>query len=274
MENDPRNESRTSNNHGDAAAGSDGKFAFDNPKYECWYADTEKYEAAEAKYWFRQNVIGGIGIVVSAVTLIAAIIAAVIAYKAYVASTHAVIEAKRQADEAKREADAADSQIAVAKNTAEHQLRAYVYVIAKDDWMKASPAGDHAFEARLFLHNSGQTPAYKVQFWKATFLTEFPLKSPLPTGINIEKGNSILEPGAENMIRHYLPRPLTDQEKKDLIENRKAIWMYGEIAYDDIYGIVRCSKYMLLGIGQDGAAGRFYWYKDGNDADYCKKRPF
>jgi hypothetical protein len=100
MKQEPQNSSSATENDSWEANVSQPPFTFDNPDYECWYPETEKYEAAETKYWRRQNYIGGIGVAISAFTFIAAIVAAVIAYKAYVANTKAVVEAKRQADAA------------------------------------------------------------------------------------------------------------------------------------------------------------------------------
>ena len=98
--------------------------ATDYPDYDNWYADAD----AEGHHWRLQNKIAGLGVVVSGLTLVAAVAAAIIAYCAFTATTKAAGEAKREADEAHRQADAAELQVAVAKDTEQRQLRAYVLI--------------------------------------------------------------------------------------------------------------------------------------------------
>ena len=83
-------------------------------------------------FWRHQVCAMWASVAVSAATLIAAIIAAEIAYWAYGAALASVTEAKNQTAEAKRHADAAETQIAVAKDTEERQLRAYVVISSKE----------------------------------------------------------------------------------------------------------------------------------------------
>jgi hypothetical protein len=78
------------------------------------HAGDEAHKAAERKYWGRQNWVAGLGLLFSVLTFIVAIAAAYIARLAFL--------------EAKRQANAAESQIRIARDTEERQLRAYLIV--------------------------------------------------------------------------------------------------------------------------------------------------
>jgi hypothetical protein len=233
-------EDNRQNSHGSAANdGGDGNerqppSALDYPDYESWCAGAEKYEAAEASNWRRQNIIAGGGVLVSTFTLAAAAVAAVIAYNAYVAALKAGDEARRQADEAKRQADAAEIQIGIAKDTAQKQLRAYLGT--------GLPIVDEKTETVIqYISNGGVTPARDVHvtYQSAKLLAgktvspdfTFPegsgtndiydtVSEILPQGN--QKHTAILDPGEIELL-------------KDARKGGTPALMYGHIDYIDIF---------------------------------------
>jgi hypothetical protein len=85
------------------------------------------------------------------------------------------------------------------------------------------------------IKNSGQTPAYKLEGWVDSKVLEYPRKSltvykpPQPQVI------SIIGRDAVRLLNKNIIKPLTKGEISALRNNSKAIYVYGEFTYTDIF---------------------------------------
>jgi hypothetical protein len=244
MENQPQGGGRASKNNTGNGDNADQRLTFDYPKYESWYADTEKYEAAEAKFWFRQNIIGGIGVAVSALALAAAIVAGVIAYNAYIAALNAVAEAKRQAD-------AAEDQVNVAKDTEKRQLRAYIGVVSPPDNQRINPFFLPIVPiVRLNARNFGQTPAYKVTYVARLDIRDHPLPKDTDYTVEaIEGFNPVtIFPGVFDMgeIKLVAKRPLNATEIASIQGGKtKRLYAWGTVNYRDVFDAPHYTEFCI-----------------------------
>jgi hypothetical protein len=104
---------------------------------------------------------------------------------------------------AERNAQAATDQVAVARETALKQLRAYVGVSAANYTFQLHPDGTGGFGAGLEVLNSGQTPAYRFRHIGVLNLRGFPSDMPDP---GLPEGNThTLFQGMKTYINMGLP---------------------------------------------------------------------
>jgi hypothetical protein len=153
------------------------------------------------------------------------------------------------------------------EKTAERQLRAYVLVSSarvQDFGVERPP------RVEVVIKNSGQTPAFDLSPWAGIVIGEFPLNielvHPPP---EIKKSQAIL--GAEDTTGHLTQagRALTKIETDMIISGAKAIYVFGEIKYRDIFKIERTTRYRMMYGGGGGAApdGALIFCEEGNDAN-------
>jgi len=152
--------------------------------------------------------------------------------------------ARVTADAAKLSADAARDSIRLAQNTAERQLRAYIYtneltIIARVNDRTTSAA------VQVQIKNFGSTPAYKVRH--ATCLKK--LKHPLPEDFVVDSPeNAVSEVGIAPSHVIYRRENLPDDPIFHL-DDDEMYYIFGVIKYFDTFrNFERTTKY-CLGIG-------------------------
>jgi hypothetical protein len=125
--------------------------------------------------------------------------------------------------------------------------------------------------AMIQIKNTGQTPAFRVEHWGAMCFREYPLTSTLP--IKQPGGKpiySILGPGIPSTkFLRFGPR-LTDEETAALMAGTGAIYVYGDIHYEDAFKCKRSTRYRLMYHQMGGAIGvstDLTFTEEGNDAD-------
>jgi hypothetical protein len=205
------------------------------------YANNRKHQADERRYWrednkwsFNQSLAAWTNVSVGLLAFGAAITVAVIAAGAYMTGVQALEEAHKQTVEALRLAKAAEDQIAVAKDSEERQLRAYVAV-------NALVAGEkYPKTIQATVQNGGQTPAYAVNFhlnWQPV-----PVYEDLSPGFDFpDQGDAA--PGSLAILNGAGSKevPFTFDVGSaaflKVIERANDLIFYGHIDYDDIFGM-------------------------------------
>jgi hypothetical protein len=177
--------------------------------------------------------------------------------------------AASSANAAKDAADATRDAVQLAEKTAERQLRAYVFIKPDtlptiDEW--------NTIGIRLFVFNSGQTPAYKLTYWYAIQLSGYPLASELlvATEANLpmdQRTKTILNPGTHNEVIIKTGRALTSDERAAIISGTKAFYVYGQIDYRDAFDLPRFSKFRLHYTRESVALRALAWSAEGNEAN-------
>lgn len=180
-------------------------------------------------------------------------------------SRDATVTAKRQAEDMKKSLHIADVTASAAhasalsaerlvktmEDTADRQLRAYVFVYAADieGIDSANPP-----EAVVVIKNSGQTPAFDVLHvggigFGKSFDT---LSAAIPPD---EITRMTLPPGGiwKNCVT--APRRLSTGEKSAIHAGTMIIFVYGEIRYKDAFDKPRFTKYRFMIGGSAGMRG-------------------
>jgi len=212
MENNSQSGNGAPKNGGQNPEYPEPQLIFENPKYDAWYPDTEKYEAAEANFWRRQNKIGVCSLVISACALGAAIVAGVIANNAYV--------------ETKRQADAAIRQVAIAQDTERHQLRAHILydsVILNVDGQKMT--------AFLRFKNTAATPALGATYWWNIRAIE-PTKV---SALEFEDTNTVSVDVGNSGFLDTEDREILADDIKAARDRKKIIYIWGLVKYKDVF---------------------------------------
>jgi len=171
--------------------------------------------------------------------------------------------------------DASDQQLRLSETTAERQLRAYVFVSSAKVTYVTDDGGGIP-EAHVFIKNSGQTPAYKVQNVSGFAFDKWPV----PANLNLIVTDQEFSAAAKTMtnlasgscetsiISSKLDKPLPGEDRAALSRGEIVIFVYGEIRYIDAFGKKRWTKYRLMMGGPAGArGGQLVGCEEGNDAN-------
>jgi hypothetical protein len=127
------------------------------------------------------------------------------------------------------------------KDTAQRELRAYMGIskIFLNLDVPSLP------KANVETKNFGQTPAYKVRQWVGIMPHEHPLTVPLIKSPDAQKGSSTVVPSG-------IPQSQIVGLKKQLPLNITfgpagvTIYVYGEITYEDIFGVERHTTFRFI----------------------------
>lgn len=167
------------------------------------------------------------------------------------------------------------AQTIIARRTAQRQLRAYVLSDSSTIFNVANPVPLYAgqqlaqTDARitntaagpgtlLTIKNLGQTPAFKVIHWGYICFREYPLNATLPAPPTTPSSNApsmVLGPGQISTKMLELNPALTAAQITDLRNGVAAIYVYGEITYQDAFGQKRTTHYRVMYHRMGGAIG-------------------
>jgi hypothetical protein len=201
--------------------------------------------------------------------VVATIVLGVIAYVQIEFLRKAEAISSQAANAAKQAADAARDSVNLAGDTAEKQLRAYLFVQGSeapdiDEW-DGKGLG-------VILKNYGQTPAYDVHFWHGLALKELPLTSalPVPPPKIDNPTKTVLNPGQEMTLPLRAPRQLTPAERQAVLAQTSTIYVFGEIYYRDIFKKDHVAKFRMHYEIVPAGPGTFRGMRpdtEGNEAD-------
>jgi hypothetical protein len=213
----------------------------------------------------------------------------------------AFVVIKKQGSHMAESINLSRQQIALAKETAQRQLRAYVCVhesLLKFPHvgiggptaipMEAMPNAvrnkvgaygppEGKVEAQIHIKNCGQTPAYDVRIWIHTWYGTYPLKAPLPTPPEgFRMSSAVLESGGKTIMISP-EKPALSKEEMNLLGSKPeyTMYVYGKITYRDIFEEIRYTNYRLMYGGPEGRKtfvrdevwGMLQPDTEGNDAD-------
>jgi hypothetical protein len=161
--------------------------------------------------------------------------------------------------------EAGERQLAHLEDTAQRQLRAYVFIT--NSGLQNLSAGQIP-RASTCIKNSGQTPAYKVRHTQRFALDNFPLMRELPPAV-AEEDFSVtnLGPNCETMKFGDGGR-ISAETIEALKAGRMALYVYGEIHYIDAFEKAHYTKYRWMTGGMVGfhSGGGLAVCKEGNEA--------
>jgi hypothetical protein len=196
---------------------------------------------------------------------------AVLSFLGLCALIWTLYETRRSASAAARAANAAESAVSNAKESAEKQLRAYVWRDTGDEIFER----DHAlllYTVQSHIRNSGQTPASDVLVWAK--LDALPRELPIdfvfdsaPEKISGGTG-FVVNPGSFHTLSvHFASSAKTDLE---LSQGVLALYQWGEIRYYDVFGQPRRTRFRLRLLLWDKPRsetfGIWSYCDEGNDA--------
>jgi hypothetical protein len=175
--------------------------------------------------------------------------------KAAVISANAAEEA---ADTAKIQAEVARDTLKTMQDTAERQLRAYVFVESAQIVNVLDGSGSP--EAHVVIKNYGQTPAYELVSGFA--MDQYP--SPPTLNLSVDdadfgiggKTAMALGPGCESFSITPSKKPSVPPEiRNEIINGTWIAYVYGEIRYKDVFGNRQTTEYRLMTGGPVGVRG-------------------
>jgi hypothetical protein len=161
-------------------------------------------------------------------------------------------------------ANAASDTVRIMNDTAEKQLRAYVYPVAAIRHRD----GIGAPYIKLEIKNAGQTPAYDcIRYAVEAISPTFPQ---LPENfetipVDVRKFKSPIPPGESvEIVADAIP--LNPDQLNQIRESRAAVYLFGKITYRT-FGKDRESTFRLVCVGENIVRGLFAISEEGNAAD-------
>ena len=134
------------------------------------------------------------------------------------------------------------------KETAERQLRAYVFV-RNTKIMNLGGTGDITIGYEI--KNYGQTPAYRVTCVSDAFIADYPFTGRIALGSIVPVPISDLGPGAY-MTRTQSLNPPTEETLNAIRARTKAIYLQGRITFVDSFGADRSLEFLRAKRTLDG----------------------
>lgn len=152
-----------------------------------------------------------------------------------------------------------------AKDTAKRQLRAYVNV-AIVKMVNAKRDGFIRQQVHIELKNFGQTPAQNIRLWREMDIRELPLVGNLERTTTRTVQHGVLAPS--DVYKSIQDTPLFDSaDGAEVHERKKALYVWGELRYDDAFGDERITYFQYVYTGADWLSdGEMYVCETGNDA--------
>ena len=130
------------------------------------------------------------------------------------------------------QASTARNQLALAQDTEQRQLRAYVF--PTDGW-SADVGTAQPARASLNFKNSGQTPAYDLTVREHFAGTAYPLQKQLEASPTQET-KAVLGPGATFHVTMTAKRAVTADELVSINLGKSAFYLYGNVDFTDAFG--------------------------------------
>jgi hypothetical protein len=143
----------------------------------------------------------------------------------------------------------------------ERQLRAYLMIDAVE--LSNIAIGGQP-EARLTIKNYGRTPALNVTQWAVMGFQAFPLINEIPARGERKLPPRPLGPGAVVHLKTGINRALDPTTLMAIQTESHAIYVRGEIRYDDVFGKSRETDFLLFSHGNRAAQGTMASYDTGN----------
>jgi hypothetical protein len=148
------------------------------------------------------------------------------------------------------------------------QLRAYVFPEQAN--LVWQGVGKPAV-VEIVIKNSGQTPAYRLSTATKVFVSDRPLQTD-PQVPAMPPNHSVVPPAGSHALSVAMDQQLTGDQLKAIQKGSQAIYAIGEIAYEDVFGECRMTRYSFFysGAGADNGARIDLAYLDeGNTEVLC-----
>jgi hypothetical protein len=177
-------------------------------------------------------------------------------------------DTRRAAVAAESAADVAQHSVDLAKHTAERQLRAYVLF---ENGSIFDFAPNVPFKLSVRIKNYGQTPALEARNWVAVSFDDFPIPrssiEKLPEEHDRHRSSFDLGAGASVTLDHIMPAP-TQMACDEMKLGKRAIYIFGEITYLDVFGHERKTKFKKWygGVSDRNPNGALTSASDGNSS--------
>jgi hypothetical protein len=127
--------------------------------------------------------------------------------------------------------------------------------------------------AEIVIKNSGQTPAYRLSTATAVLVDDNPLQADRRVP-SMPDNHTVVPPTGSYALSVAMEKPLTADQLKAIQKGTQAIYVFGEIAYDDAFGECRVTRYRFFysGAGADnGSKVGLAYLDEGNSEVPCAR---
>jgi hypothetical protein len=154
-----------------------------------------------------------------------------------------LVDAKEASDAAKLSAQVADESLKLSRETAQRQLRAYVFVKDGSVIRKTNDNGQISISAQFCIRNFGLTPAYKFRTTYDVMVLETGSED-FPDIHNDSERLSTISPNGEINGSHDIVT--SDLDRCEIDKGLKSVFIFGRFDYVDAFGDKRYLKFYFV----------------------------
>lgn len=178
------------------------------------------------------------------------------------AAKEAAEAGKLQAGVAEKHADIAGATLKTMQETAQRQLRAYIFIVNG----RVERLGDNRLKAALTIKNFGATPAYQLTHQTAVRI----VPNEEPTGYSqegVSKQVLLIPPNADAPLNCFSVKSFELDDHRAYAQDQCHIFVYGTLNYLDAFGRPQTTHFRFEVTGDIWASrGHLQQTEDGNDA--------
>jgi hypothetical protein len=177
-------------------------------------------------------------------------------------------ETRRATFAALRSAVAGRQSVRVSRQSAEKQLRAYLWREAVQDSLDDFSNG--GFSVHSTIKNSGQTPAYDVHTWSRLQALPQDTREFESAPKTVEGPRFVIHPGSDHTF--HTPTPdMHEGDRNDIHFGVKVLFVWGELRYRDAFNVDRRTRFRLFWMvhrrtPSGPRLGQWIYCDEGNDA--------
>jgi hypothetical protein len=156
----------------------------------------------------------------------------------------------------------------ISREIGQAQTRAYVSV--SNAGFKIKENGEPV--ASITIKNFGSTPSLNQRGWMQMWVEDFPLKIKLPEPEDqIMMSSGLVGRGSWQQSVHPRLTVLNDFEQREIRKGTAALYMYGRVTYEDVFGYTLQLDWILHCHGEEAfESRRFSPYIEGNTLKVVK----
>lgn len=176
-------------------------------------------------------------------------------------------DTKKAADSAQKSADVAERTVETMADTAQRQLRAYVFTKLDNQFIISS---NGILSVTIKIKNFGQTPAYDLVSSLIMIFRRLPINSTNKLDVpsfDSDPSKSPLAPGEFDYQDLSFKDSLSQDFISDVEAGNGAFFIIGEIKYVDIFNNPHNTKFCLISTGEHFTRRNLLYYHEGNEAD-------
>jgi hypothetical protein len=154
-----------------------------------------------------------------------------------------LVDAKEASDAARQSAEVADKSLRLSSETAQRQLRAYIFIEGGVVRALKTNAGRSLIRVEFITKNSGQTPAYSFKSWAKLEILDATIEPLYDTPKMVDQSFDTIGPGTTREA--FLSKEITNDDFARICNRNQIVRVWGRYEYKDAFEAPRYFNFFL-----------------------------